>query len=189
MHYVWEKMDDQKGFKVRYMAVKKRRGTAPKLRYFYLNTKLYKVLRQSRAEDLMVAWDYETGKRVAFVLTDVKKNMQSAYPLSKVSAIMGKHEDTIKRHLYAGNIRKPQQAYSLNGKKTPGKYYWSEDDVREMHEFFKTVHRGRPRNDGAIHPGNMPSRAEIEAIMKQETILYVKNNDGTFTPVWKQPEW
>jgi hypothetical protein len=35
----------------------------------------------------------------------------------------------------------------------------------------------------------MPSRAEIEAIMRQENILYVKNNDGTFTPVWKQPEW
>ena len=58
-----------------------------------------------------------------------------------------------------------------------------------MHDFFKTVHRGRPRKDGMITPGDMPSRAEIEAMMKQENILYVKNNDGEFIPVWKQPEW
>ena len=182
-------MDDQKRVKVRYMVVKKRGTASQKFRYFYLNTKLYKVLRQSRAEDLLVAWDYELGKRVAFVLSEVKRNMQNAYPLSKVVKIIGKHEDTIKRHLYAGNIKKPQQVYSLNGNKTPGKYYWSEDDIREMHDYFKTVHRGRPRLDGEIRPGNMPSRGEIEALMRQENILYIKNDDGTFTPVWKQPEW
>jgi len=35
----------------------------------------------------------------------------------------------------------------------------------------------------------MPSRAELEAMMKQENILYVKNSDGEFVPVWKAPEW
>ena len=171
------------------MVVKQRRGTSQKFRHFYLNAKLYKVLRQSRAEDLLVAWDYEAGKRVAFVLSDVKRNMQNAYPLSKVVKIIGKHEDTIKRHLYLGNLNYPCRVYSLNGNKTPGKYYWSEDDIRAMHDFFKTVHRGRPRLDGQVNPGNMPSRAEIEALMRQENILYVKNDDGTFVPVWKQPEW
>ena len=171
------------------MAIKPRRKTSQKFRHFYVNAQLHKVLRQSRAEDLLIAWNYELGKRVAYVLSDVKKTMQHAYPMSQVVKIIGKHEDTIKRHLYAGNLKFPQQAYSLNGNKTPGKYYWSEDDVRDMHSFFKTVHRGRPRKDGAIHPGEMPSRAEIEALMRQENILYVKNEDGTFVPVWKQPEW
>jgi hypothetical protein len=171
------------------MAIKSRRRTTQKLRYFYLNGDLHKVIRQSRAEDLIVAWHYKSGKRVAYSLTDVNKNKQHAYPISQVVKIIGKHEDTIKRHLYAGNLKFPEQVYSLNGNKTPGKYYWSEDDVRKMHDYFKTVHRGRPRNDGIVNPGNMPSRAEIEAIMKQENILYVKNNDGEFIPVWKQPEW
>ena len=182
-------MDDQKGFSNRTMAIKKGRQASQKFRHFYLNGKLHKVLRQSRAEDILIAWHYELGKRVAYSLTEVKKTMQHAYPISKVSKLIGKHEDTIKRHIYQGNLKYPQQVYSLNGNKTPGKYYWSEDDIREMHDFFKTVHRGRPRNDGAIQPGDMPSRAEIEALMRQESILYVKNEDGTFTPVWKQPEW
>ena len=168
---------------------KAKKAATSKLKFFYLNGKLHKVLRRSRAEDLLVAWDYQTGKRVAYSLTDVNKNKQHAYPISQVVKIIGKHEDTIKMHLYRGNIPYPQQSYSLNGNKTPGKYYWSEDDIRNLHDFFKTVHRGRPRIDGRITPGEMPSRAEIEAIMKQENILYVKNEDGEFVPVWKQPEW
>ena len=171
------------------MSNKKKQSSAVRLKYFYLNGKLHKVLRRSRAEDLLVAWDYELGKRVAYNLTDVNKNKQYAYPISEVVKIIGKHEDTIKWHLYRGDLRFPKQIYSLNGKKTPGKYFWSEDDIRKMHDFFKTVHRGRPRKDGGITPGDMPSRAEIEAIMKQENILYVKNDDGDFVPVWKQPEW
>jgi hypothetical protein len=171
------------------MGSKKRDNSASRLRYFYLNGRLHKVLRRSRAEDLLIAWDYQSGKRVAYSLADVNKNKQHAYPISEVVKIIGKHEDTIKLHIYRGSLKAPQQAYSLNGNKTPGKYYWSEDDVRDMHDFFKTVHRGRPRSDGKITVGDMPSRAEIEAMMKQENILYVKNNEGEFIPVWKAPEW
>jgi len=171
------------------MDSKNGRSTAARLRYFYLNEKLHKVLRRSRAEDLLIAWDYALGKRVAYSLTDVNKNKQHAYQLKDVEKIIGKHHDTITMHMRAGDIKFPQRIYSLNGNKTPGKYMWSEDDIREMHDFFKTVHRGRPRLDGQITPGNMPSRAELEAIMKQENILYVKDNNGEFIPVWKQPEW
>lgn len=171
------------------MGRKTRSNSTTRLRYFYLNGKLHKVLRRSRGEDLLIAWDYQLEKRVAYSLTDVNRHKQHAYPLSEVVKIIGKHEDTIKKHIYSGKMKNPQQAYSLNGNKTPGKYYWSEDDIKDMHDFFKTVHRGRPRKDGQIHPGDMPSRAEIEAMMKQENILYVKNNDGEFVPVWKQPEW
>jgi len=171
------------------MGSRKRKTSTTRLRYFYLNGKLHKVIRRSRAEDLIVAWNYDLGKRVAYNLTDVNKNKQHAYPINEVVKLIGKHEDTIKMHLYKGDLKFPQRIYSLNGNKTPGKYFWSEDDIRQMHDFFKSVHRGRPRIDGGITPGNMPSRAELEAMMKQENILYVKNNDGEFVPVWKQPEW
>lgn len=170
------------------MDSKARRSSASRLRYFYLNSKLHKVLRRSRAEDLIIAWDYELGKRVAYNFTDVNKNKQHAYSMKEVVKIIGKHEDTINMHLNRGNLHWPQRAYSLNGNKTPGRYYWSQDDIRAMHDFFKTVHRGRPRIDGSITPGNMPSRAEIESIMKQENILYIKDGEE-FVPVWKQPEW
>jgi hypothetical protein len=171
------------------MARKSRRSSSASIRYFYLNNRLHKVLRRSRAEDLLIAWDYNLGKRVAYNLLDFDKNKQHAYPMSEVVKIIGKHEDTIKMHLYKGNLEYPQRVYSLNGNKTPGKFFWSEDDIRKMHDFFKTVHRGRPRSDGGVTPGDMPSRPELEARLKQENVLYVKKDDGTFVPVWKQPEW
>ena len=61
------------------MDSKKRGSASTRLRYFYLNGKLHKLLRRSRAEDLVIAWDYELGKRVAYSLTDVNKNKQHAY--------------------------------------------------------------------------------------------------------------
>jgi len=29
----------------------------------------------------------------------------------------------------------------------------------------------------------------LEAMLRNDTILYVKNDNGEFTPVWKQPDW
>ena len=167
----------------------KRKNVGQSLRYFYLNGDLHKVLRRSRAENLLVAWNYREGKRVAYSLMDFNKNRQHAYTVTQVSKLIGRHEDTIKRHLYAKNIKYPQQTYTLDGRKLPGKYMWSENDVRELHDFFKTIHRGRPRIDGRITVGDMPSKAELEAMFRQENILYAKQDDGTFVPVWKQPEW
>ena len=97
------------------MGSKTGRNSTTRLRYFYLNGKLHKVLRRSRAEDLIVAWDYQLGKRVAYSLADVNKNKQHAYPIKEVVQLIGKHEDTIKMHLYRGDLKYPQRCYSLNG--------------------------------------------------------------------------
>ena len=108
---------------------------------------------------------------------------------SEVGKLINRHVDTIKRHLRSGDIRKPQQAYSLYDKEKLGRYLFSENDIRELREFFKTVHIGRPRKDGNITASNIPSKVELEAMLRNETVLYVKNSEGTFVPVWKQPEW
>ena len=171
------------------MANRKRKKSSEKILYFYLDQKLYKALHKNRAEDLLIVWDYELGKRVAYSLSQVLKNKKSAYTVSQAAKMMGRSVDTIKRHWRAGEIRKPIQAYSLDGQRRPNKYFFSEDDMRELHDFFKTVHRGRPRKDGYITTNNVPSSAELEALMRNEKILYAKNDEGEYVPVWKQPEW
>lgn len=171
------------------MAISKRKGKAEKILYFYLDDKLYKVLHKNRAEDLIIVWDYEAGKRLAFSLSQVLKNKKSAYTVAQTAKMIGRSVDTIKRHWRAGEIRKPVRTYSLDGQRKPNKYFFSEDDIRELHEFFKTVHRGRPRKDGYITASKIPSLAELEALMRNEKVLYAKNEEGEFVPVWKQPEW
>lgn len=171
------------------MTVKRKKKTAEKFLYFYLDDKLYKTLHKNRAEDLIIVWDYEAGKRIAYSLSQVLKNKKGAYTVSQAAKMINRSTDTIKRHWRAGDIRKPIQTYSLDGQRKPNKYFYSEDNIREMHEFFKTVHRGRPRNDGYITASKIPSLAELEALMRNEKVLYAKNDEGEFVPVWKQPEW
>jgi hypothetical protein len=171
------------------MAIRKRKKPVEKILYFYLDGKLYKALHKNRAEDLLIVWDYEQEKRIAFSLSQVQKNKKTAYSVSQAAKMMNRSVDTIKRHWRAGEIRKPYQTYSLDGQHRPNKYFFSEDNIREMHEFFKTVHRGRPRNDGLITNSDTPSAAELEALMRNEKVLYTKNDQGEYVPVWKQPEW
>jgi hypothetical protein len=171
------------------MKGKKAKKYVDKVLYFYLDGKLYKTLHRNRAEDLIIVWDYVLEKRVAYSLSNVQKSRTNAYTVTQAAKMINRSVDTIKRHWRDGDIKKPFMTYSLDGQKRPNKYFFSEDDIRAMQEFFKTVHRGRPRKDGLITPSNIPSIAEIEALIRNEKVLYAKNDEGEFVPVWKQPEW
>jgi hypothetical protein len=157
--------------------------------FFYLNGDLNKTLETRRSDNMLVAWNFKENRRVAYVLSDAYRRRQRAYSVSQVAKIVGKHVDTIKRHIRGENIRKPQAAYSLDGTHKLLRYLFSDDDIREMHEFFKTVHIGRPRNDGKVTNGELLSGPELEALLRNEKVLYTKDSNGEFVPVWKQPEW
>ena len=103
--------------------------------------------------------------------------------------MFNRNPKTIYRHLESGDIIYPQHVYSLEGKERIIRYMFSEDDVKKIHDLFKNVHRGRPRSDGEVTSSNVPSYAEIQALMRNEKVLYTKNDDGEFVVVWKQPEW
>ncbi len=166
-----------------------RRRNKPRVKFFYLDGQLHKVLSVIRGMDLVKCWHYADGKRVGYVWSDVRKRMGPAFTTFQVAEMIGRHHVNIRKYLVSGSIRRPQRAYSLDGRKLPGKHYWSEKDVYELHDFLLTVHRGRPRKDGQITPGNMPSKAELRAMMRHDTVMYVKQEDGTFVPVWKEVDW
>ena len=171
------------------MVKQNREKVKRRILYFYLNEALHRILQINRSEDLMIAYNFVEGKRVAYNYTDVQKNKKHAYSISEVAKLINRHVDTIKRHLRSGDIKKPQQAYSLEDKTKLGRYYFSDKDIKDIRDFFKTVHIGRPRIDGQITASNIPSKAELDAMLRNETVLYVKGTNGDFVPVWKQPEW
>jgi hypothetical protein len=160
-----------------------------KYKFFYLNDELHKVLERHRDSDLLVAWNYNKWERVAYNLSDVNVHRRPAYTIKEVSAMIGKGVNTIKRHMREGNLPKPMRADPLQGTNKPGQFYFSEDDIRLMREFFRNLHWGRPRKDGTVREQDMPSKAELEAMLRNETILYAKNEQGEYVPVWKAPQW
>lgn len=170
------------------MAKSIRKIKSKPIRYFYLNKKHHKVLRISRSEDIIVAWDYESKKRVSYIWSVTKQNMQKAFTVKEVVKIFSRDRWVIHDYIEEGKIKKPKQTYSIETG-NPGKYLFSEDDLRDLHSYLLTVHIGRPRKDGQITNRNLMSRAELEAMMKEETVLYTKDNSGQYVPVWKQPDW
>lgn len=171
------------------MTTQKKKQRKKKPRYFYLNGELHKVFRINRPEDLVHAWSYPQGRRVAYVWSATQKTMQRAFSITTVSSIIGRHPRVIKKYISEGVIPKIQKTYTLDERRALGKYFFSEDDIRTLYEYLITVNHGRPRNDGALVQYPLPSKAELEAMIRQDVVLYVKDKTGEFSPVWKQPDW
>jgi hypothetical protein len=63
------------------MVKSKRKGTRKKLLYFFLNNKIHKVIRLSRAKDELIAWCYPDKKRVLYSYSQVQKYKENAYSI------------------------------------------------------------------------------------------------------------
>ena len=115
--------------------------------------------------------------------------MGKAFSVNQVAKMFNRNRLIIHNYIREGKIRRPYQTYSLDERRLPGKFLFSEDDLRDLHAYMLKIHRGRPRNDGQITQVEVMSRAELEALMKEDRVLYTKDASGQYVPVWKQPDW
>jgi len=158
------------------MARENRQRLRKKFVYFFLNGKVHKVLRLSRAKDEVVAWSYVDKKRVMYSYAQVDKNMERAYTVLEAGKLLGRHRVTIEEYILQGKIKQPQKVYPIsNPESTWSKYMLSESDILDIHQFIID----------AGHIRDLPSRAELQALLKHNLILYTKTTDGKFVPVWK----
>jgi hypothetical protein len=158
------------------MARKNRQGLRKKFFYFFLNGKIHKVLKSSRAKDEIIAWCYPDKKRVMYSYAQVDKHMERAYGIIEVSKILGRHRVTVEEYILQGKIKQPQKVYPIsNPDSTWSKYMFSESDILDIHQFIID----------AGHIRDLPSRSELQALLKHNLILYTKTVDGSFVPVWK----
>lgn len=165
------------------------RRRSKRLNYFYLNGLLHKSLHINRGADQITTWCYPLSKRVAYTYSDVKKRKEPAYTTQEVGKMLNRGRLTLERAILDGDIEEPQYTYGLNEHKRKFKYMWSEDNILEAHAFLSTVHRGRPRKDGLVTPAKLPTVRELRAVIRQEEILYVRDNDGNFRPVWRAEDF
>lgn len=164
------------------MSVKKK----PKpLLYFFYNGELHKRIHVNRGADLITAWNYPKGKMCKHILSDVRKNGQTAFTTKQVCAMLGRSPKTVKLAISDGHIHEPQYSYGLDEKRNKFAFFWSEKDIMELHEKFMNTHIGRPRKDGMVTTGKLPTASELRAMIRQNTILYVKNDSGEFVPTWQ----
>jgi len=153
-----------------------RKNKRKKFSYFFLNDKIHKVLSSSWAKDELIAWCYPDKKRVMYSYSQVIKSMENAYSTKQVAQILNKHKVTIEDYILDGKIRYPQKVYPIgNDESTWYKFMYSESDIVDIHQFILE----------AGYSKDMPSKSELRALLKHNTILYTKTTEGNFVPVWK----
>jgi hypothetical protein len=158
------------------------------LKYLFLNGDLHKVLFISRPKDEIELWNYPKEIRVVATYSDVRKRMEKAFTTTEVAKMLQRHKLTLERAILAGEIESPQFTYGLTEHKMKHAYMWSEEDIMDMHAVLISKHGGRARNDGKITPRRIPNARELRALIRHNTILYTKTDEG-FVPTWEAEQF
>ena len=159
------------------MARSKRDGKSKNLRYFFLNDKIHKVLSSSRSKDELIAWCYVDKKIVMYSYSQAKKNMESAYTIVEVSAMLNKHRVTIQDYILEGKVLSPAKIYPIGDPDSPtwSKYMFNQKHILDIHQHILD----------SGHSSEIPSKAELLGLLKNNFILYTKTDEGKFIPIWK----
>lgn len=153
--------------------------------YFFFNGDLHKRLHINRGADLLSAWNFPKGKMVKYSYSQIKREGERAWTTRQVTEMLNRKWDSIFNAVNRGDVERPQHSYNLESKHKAG-YYWSEKDIMNLHSYFTSIHFGRPRNDGRVTPAkSLPTAAELRAMIRQGTVLYIKTESGEFVPTWK----
>jgi hypothetical protein len=153
---------------------------------FFLNGDLHRLIKTNAAANICYAFNYNKNEVVKYPYKDYKKFRKPAFKIGEVATILRRHRDRIRRAFIEGHVSKP---ILIDYKGRTGVYYFSEEDIYELREYFAGVHRGRPRADGIIVSKNVPTEAEVDAVLGKTPTLYVRTKEGNFVPVWKAEEF
>lgn len=162
--------------------------TAAQKRHFFLDGKLYKMVRQDRAANLLRAWDFTENAHKTFILSDAKKRMKNAYDTIEVARMLNRTRERIQYYINKGIIHRPQAIYAkgMNGSGHPFDVLkWSDDDILALHTYLLTSGGGRPRKDGLQYSAaRIPSRSELLAILRHQPMFYMQTSEGEMVQVW-----
>lgn len=163
---------------------------------FFINGQFHEVININRASGMIKAFNYQEEKVVGYTIADYKKFRQQAYTIKHVSSFIGRDTASIWKAIDRGDVQKP---FMLPIKEDAGKgkfaagrsgiYYFSEDNIYEIRDYFANVHKGRPRSDGLVTSYKVPSVEELDALLGKREMMYVKDKNGNFVPIWKRVDF
>lgn len=153
---------------------------------FFLNGDLHRLIKTNAAGNTCYAFNYQKNEVVKYTYSDYKKFKKPAYKIGEVSKILRRHKERIRIAFSEGHVKKPTLV-KYQGR--TGTYYFSEEEIYELRDYFASVHRGRPRFDGIVVSKNVPSRAELDSLFGKTPTLYIRTEEGNFVPIWKAEEY
>ena len=168
-------------------AVAKQRTRNGQMRYFFLDGQLHKRISVNRGKDLITTFHFGDGVYKKYNYTVVLQRHNRAFTTNEVAAMIGRSRRSIQQAVKNGHISIPQHAYNPAGPRQKKTFwFWQEDEIMDMLDYFAGVHTGRPRKDGAVTPAHLPTPRELRAMIRNENLLYVKRGDQ-MVPTWRAP--
>jgi len=117
-----------------------------------------------------------TTKALLYFFLEGKIHKSLYVSRAKDEVTLNKHKITIEDYILEGKIKYPQKVYPIGNPESDWyKFMYSESDIMDIHQFI--LESGYSKN--------MPSKNELRALLKHNTILYTKTTEGNFVPVWK----
>jgi hypothetical protein len=157
-----------------------------KRKYFFLNGQLHKTLYVHRGRDVLLAWNYATHQEVKYLYSEWQRKHAKAFTPTEAAGIIGRHRARLNWYVMRGELPRAARSYSIDEERRPGRYYYSEEQILEIHEFFCGVPRGRPNS---VYKENVSTsitpRSEVQKMLAGGKVLFKIDEKGNMVPVWK----
>lgn len=160
--------------------------------YFYLEDKLYRVMQVIRASDYLTAWNFHDNGMEEFIYSDVRRRAEPAFRTKEVAGMVNRSTITVRDIYQEDKIPRPKKTYPLNGTGdfTPLLYspvLWSKRDIYRLHDVLVEGMVNSRINKKADKPSprDVPSRAELRAVLDHGTVHYIKDKTGQMVKVWE----
>lgn len=115
----------------------------------------------------------------------VKDTHEKAYSVIEASELVGRSARQIRKVISAGIVVPKRQSYNMTPKGTGRcQFYFKPSELHELRDHFSSVSKYAQRACAEI-----PTKAQLEALISHDVILYVKTKDGAFVPTWQAKEF
>jgi hypothetical protein len=157
---------------------------------FFVSGDLVRLIHSNRAMNICSLYNFIQDKEQTMLLTDFKKHRRRAYSVINTLKIFKRSRMQLERWIEKGLVPPPTGAVK-GGKRVFRKLsYYSEDDIFTIRENIARIHKGRPRKDGRITTAkDVPTERDLRSLMGDAIMLYTKNKDGKYIPIWQEETW
>jgi hypothetical protein len=153
---------------------------------WFLDGDLVRITHVSRAQGIVILWNCTKSVQMTLALVEFKRKRKRAFTIMETAKLLNYHRKSIPRLVKAGML--PSPIGELPEGRTAFHYlsYYSEDHIWEARNLMAQTHMGRARKDGLITNNKTPTEQELKYAMGEGLLLYVKNGEGRFIPVFSE---
>jgi hypothetical protein len=158
----------------------------PRRKTWFLNGELVRITHTSRAAGIVTLYNCTKDITMTTTVAEFKKKRKRAFTVTETAQLLNYHRKSMPRLVKRGLI--PPPVGELPGGQVAWHYlsYYSEDTIMEARKLMAQTHHGKARKDGLVTNNKVPTEQELRYAMGDGMMMYIKNEQGQFIPVFSE---